>query len=906
MKSSKINISSRFKIVISLSQNKLMLIFCLQLFFINNFFAQTYEIDDGSVNGQTISVCTGTFYDEGGSGGDYTNNQNYSTTFCSDNGGNITLDFTTNWDLENNGSCSYDGLTIYDGIDNSATNLGTFCTNSPGIITSSGTCLHFEFYSDYSVVRSGWEAPISCSISSTTDTDGDGIADFIDQDDDNDGILDCVEKRLSNTPFNQVFTVNGDATQISSTELQITQDVLSQGSSAFANDRIDFNQDFSFSFEVYLGTNDSGADGLAIVFHNDPAGSSAIGTIGAGLSAEGIQDGIVLEIDTYDNGVGFGNGDISADHTMIWDSDNQTGAGLLTSAIGFSNLEDGTWKTVSITWDAVAQTISYTLDGVTAGSFTNDLVNNYFDSENLIYFGFSGSTGGLSNDQRIRFASGFCDFQVSIDDDNDGIENHLDLDSDNDGIYDAIEAGHGEALTNGRLTGAVGTNGVDDNVETAVDNNIPNYTLANTDGDAYADISDLDSDDDGCYDTIEEEINDSDRDGIAGTGAPSVDLNGLVTSITYVDPVNDLWQDASLQIAECTDTDGDLIPDIEDIDDDNDGILDYDELFCLSGTSTSATFSSLTEAWQSTGATMDAGKVYTLSPSGSSLGSTIVTGGPNDGLDVEIIQFAGNRFADLNGYGYYYAGNSIESLLRAPGAIGFANLTGTEYDYLLTFIGLIDVNSNGQYDVGIDQIIPRLFLEDNSIRFNANVTGDFYVVFTDSNYGDNSGIFSFTVEECVSYDTDGDGVFDYLDLDSDNDGIWDAVEAGHGESTTDGRITGDVGTNGFLDDIETSLDNGIIDYTISDSDSDGNYDAYELDSDNDTCNDSDEENISDSDSDGIAGNGVPVVDGNGLVTSITYSNPPSSNWQDPSASPECNTSCTTIRTNRHISRSVNN
>lgn len=231
---------------------------------------------------------------------------------------------------------------------------------------------------------------------------------------------------------------------------------------------------------------------------------------------------------------------------MIWDSDNQSGAGLLTSAIGFTNLEDGVWRTVNITWDAVAQNMTYTLDGVTAGSFTDDLVNNYFDSENLIYFGFTGSTGGLINDQRIRFASGFCGFQVSIDDDNDGIENHLDLDSDNDGIYDVYEAGHGETPTNGRLTGTVGANGYDDNLETSIDNNISNYTIADTDGLTYPDFSDIDSDNDNCKDTDEEGISDSDSDGIAVTGVPSVDINGLVTSITYSLPPNNYWQNAIL------------------------------------------------------------------------------------------------------------------------------------------------------------------------------------------------------------------------------------------------------------------------------------------------------------------------------------------------------------------------
>jgi len=238
------------------------------------------------------------------------------------------------------------------------------------------------------------------------------------------------------------------------------------------------------------------------------------------------------------------------------------------------------------------------------------------------------------------------------------------------------------------------------------------------------------------------------------------------------------------------DTDGDGVANSIDLDDDNDGITDVNEFLCTSSVGTSSSFNSNTEAWQTTGLTMNAGSVYTLFSNGSSLGTQVVTGGPNNGQTIEVIQFADDRYTDLDGIGYNYATNSLESLNRAPLPIAFANLTGTEYTYLLTFIGLIDVNGNGQYDAGMDQIIPQLFYENGNILFTANVTGTFYVVYTDSSYGDNDGSFSFTVTECLTTDSDGDGIFDHLDNDSDNDGCLDVIEAGHIDANNDGFLDG--------------------------------------------------------------------------------------------------------------------
>ena len=89
----------------------------------------------------------------------------------------------------------------------------------------------------------------------------------------------------------------------------------------------------------------------------------------------------------------------------------------------------------------------------------------------------------------------------------------------------------------------------------------------------------------------------------------------------------------------------------------------------------------------------------------------------------------------------------------------------------------------------------------------------------------------------------------------------------------------------MFDGVETVADNGILGYTISDSETtpDGIYDAYEIDADGDTCFDALEAGIVDGDEDGIAGTGIPTVFANGLVTTNSYVAPVNNDWQNPNA-----------------------
>lgn len=148
-------------------------------------------------------------------------------------------------------------------------------------------------------------------------------------------------------------------------------------------------------------------------------------------------------------------------------------------------------------------------------------------------YGVSGTTtsGGYSNEVYFETkdfrSEDFPKSTCATDTDGDGIYNHLDLDSDDDGCSDAMEAGVSPTTnlsTSGSLTRAVfspaiavGINGLVDEVETSIDSDTINYgstynsyattdflnVCADTDGDGINDLVDIDDDNDGIKDSEE-------------------------------------------------------------------------------------------------------------------------------------------------------------------------------------------------------------------------------------------------------------------------------------------------------------------------------------------------------------------------------------------------------------------
>ncbi len=122
--------------------------------------AQNYEMD--AVAGQTINTCSGTFYDSGGSSANYSSNEHYTVTFCSDQAGSqISFNFSV-FNTEN----GFDEMDIYEGTGTSGVQLvsgaaGGILTGQTIVSQGSG-CLTFVFTSDASNSYEGWEAAISC------------------------------------------------------------------------------------------------------------------------------------------------------------------------------------------------------------------------------------------------------------------------------------------------------------------------------------------------------------------------------------------------------------------------------------------------------------------------------------------------------------------------------------------------------------------------------------------------------------------------------------------------------------------------------------------------------------------------------------------------------------------------
>lgn len=179
-------------------------------------------------------------------------------------------------------------------------------------------------------------------------------------------------------------------------EYVLTQAVNNQTGTVMSTSRIDLSQAAAFSFDVYLGVSDSGADGMGFVLHNDPSGVNAMGATGGGLGLSGIVNGLAIEFDTYNNGAS--SGDLAADHTSFFDTDGT----FRTAPLALPNIEDGQWHSVTVTWDPATSTLAYTFDGAPAGSITGDIANDYLGGSQFAYFGFGGATGGLNNQQKVR------------------------------------------------------------------------------------------------------------------------------------------------------------------------------------------------------------------------------------------------------------------------------------------------------------------------------------------------------------------------------------------------------------------------------------------------------------------------------------------------------------------------
>lgn len=134
-------------------------------------FAQTYNI--GTLSGTTQNTCSGTFVDNGGSGGNYTANSNNTITFCpSTPGDKIRVSFTS-FDTQGTATTCNDFLEVWYASTAAGAPSDQFCGNRGAfnlVSTSPDGCITFRFTSDGNQQRSGWSANITCVTPCTPPT----------------------------------------------------------------------------------------------------------------------------------------------------------------------------------------------------------------------------------------------------------------------------------------------------------------------------------------------------------------------------------------------------------------------------------------------------------------------------------------------------------------------------------------------------------------------------------------------------------------------------------------------------------------------------------------------------------------------------------------------------------------
>ncbi len=199
------------------------------------------------------------------------------------------------------------------------------------------------------------------------------------------------------------FTINGNATQDNCNCYTLTQNINAQYGSVWRNERIDLRLSFDFTFQVFLGCSDvNGADGLAFVLQ--PI-STSVGTSGGGMGYQNISPAVGVTLDTYQNSAE--DNDPTYDHIAIQlnGNINHAAATTLTPLTPISatsnNVEDCLNHTLRITWDANTNKMVVYFDGQLRVSAVNDIINTAFSGNPLVYWGFTGATGGLSNLQKF-------------------------------------------------------------------------------------------------------------------------------------------------------------------------------------------------------------------------------------------------------------------------------------------------------------------------------------------------------------------------------------------------------------------------------------------------------------------------------------------------------------------------
>ncbi len=757
------------------------------------------------------------------------------------------------WDTDGDGIANVNpsgGDLDVDGLDNAFDDVTG--PNSTTNVYNNEDALDFP-----DVTTSGLTSERDWREDNAVDSDGDGIINSIDIDDDDDGILDVTEGigDFDNDGIINSLDLDSDNDGI--------PDIIEAGGIDTNNDgRVEDNTDtnnngWADTFDsanggTALSEPDTDSDGLKNYVDIDSDGDGIVDLIEsqATTGSPNVPSGTDTDLDGLDNTFDINNGGtptspVDTDTDMLPDyiDVNSDGDGFADLLEGWDTDGDLTANVLPSGNDADADGLDDAFDDIIGPNNTTNASNN----ETAFSFPDVTTTGNSERDWRESNAAdndfdGIPDVD-DIDDDNDGIldvdegsgtsrdtdgdgiEDRLDLDSDNDGIPDIIEAGGVDTNNDGRVEDDTDTDG--DGWANTFDDDNGGVALTNpdSDNDGINNFIDLDSDNDGIEDIIE---------------AGGVDTNDDGSVDAFADADADGWantfdSDNAGTPLSVPDTDADGLENYIDIDADGDGIVDLIESQATTGSpiipvGTDTDGDGIDNAFDSdNGGT----PVTPVDTEGDSTPDYIDFNSDNDsfsdaleGYDTDNDQTANTAPAGLDS-----DGDGLDD--------NFDNVVGPN----MTLNVYNNQDANDFPDVSTSGLTSeRDWREVNTLDADFDGIPDG----TDID-DDNDGILD--VVEGTG-DADGDGIPNNLDLDSDNDGIPDIIEAGGVDNDNDGRVDtfADGDNDGWANTFDD--DNGGTALAEPDSDNDGVKNYIDLDSDNDGILDVIETNNIDTNGDG--------------------------------------------------------
>ncbi len=695
-------------------------------------------------------------------------------------------------------------------------------------------------------------------------TDTDNQPNHLDLDSDNDGITDLVEYGLSNldTNNNGLFDsldANGQDNDNDGLVNAVDANPIPGGANNSQSIINDFDLD---GIENRLDL-DSDNDGIADIIEseNHLGDTNQNGTIDLGdtQNLDTDSDGIMDAVDGL-NGVGDANG--SQGMNADFDLDGQA---------NFVDLDSDN-DAIPDVYEGLFSALDTNRDGILSALDANGLDS---DNDGLVDGIDSNSNFGGSNGSQI----------LPTDFDLDNQQDYIDLDSDNDGITDIIEGGNLVVDTNAdgilNLNDGVGSDTDGDGLVDGIDglNSLPGATPSSFgnepdfDLDGTKNFRDLDSDNDGIADVIENGNANFDTNGngildSGDTNGQDTDGDGLVNVLD-----NNTMPGATFgSFTNPKDADNDGLGNYTDLDADNDGIPDVVE---GGNASADTNGDGIVDGDDANGIDTDGdGILDGVDGLNNTLGAALGTQGdepntdayPNpDWLDLDsdndglgdLIE-NGNLSLDTNGNGVLDSGDAngndsdqdgiVDALDNENTQLGSTNNTlnnilDTDQDGIYNFKDL-DSDNDGIADLAESDLFD-LDLNKNGVLDGVDTDFDGFLDVVD---GNNLGFGALPSSQGNPLDSDQDNVPNYLDLDSDNDGLMDVNEAGNGSVDTndDGFLSnldtngGDADLDGFVDGVDGILSFGALNNTQNnglnfDNDSTPNY--LDLDSDNDGLTD---------------------------------------------------------------------